>query len=179
MSYHSLLLRSLEATMFIPLAVRVSCVGMPMSGRVKDYMEREFFEIDIEASALEASKTMMAKSSDYLLVLDRERPVGIVTDLDLVMKVMATEKEPSEVKVSEIMSTPLIMIDPDATFEEAKETLIEHGIRRLPVARDNIFYGLFTGRDLGKHFQEYEERVAGDIVKHMSLVSRLLGRVGY
>ena len=75
-----------------------------MSGRVKDYMEREFFEIDIEASALEASKTMMAKSSDYLLVLDRERPVGIVTDLDLVMKVMATEKEPSEVKVSEIMS---------------------------------------------------------------------------
>jgi CBS domain-containing protein len=154
-------------------------MGMSMSGRVKDYMERDFFEIDIEASALEASKTMMAKSSDYLLVLEKERPVGIVTDLDLVLKVMATEKDPSKVKVSEIMSTPLIMIDPDATVEEAIEVLIEHGIRRLPVARDDIFYGLFTGRDLGKHFQEYEERVAGDIIKHMSLVSRLLGRVGY
>jgi CBS domain-containing protein len=137
-------------------------------------MEREIATIGMDISASEASKLMMAKNVDYLIVFEKDVPAGIVTDRDLVRKIMVKDKEASKTVVSEIMSSPLITIDPDATVDEAVQIMIEKDIRRLPVRRDSILYGVFTGRGLGRHLKEYEEAVAGDLIKHMSLVSRIL-----
>ena len=142
-----------------------------MSYLIKDYMIKEIATIDVENSAAEASKMMLDKVVGYLIVLENGQPAGIVTEKDLVLKVMAKEKEPSKVKASEIMSTPLITIDPDATVEDAVKTMVQHGIRRLPVVRDSIIYGMFTSRDLAKHFNEYEDRITKDIIRSMSMVS--------
>ena len=127
--------------------------------------------VDAEASAVIASKTMMENNVGYLIVLKNDQPAGIVTEKDLVVKVMAKEIEPSKIKVYEVMSTPMITIDPDATVEDAVITMAEHGIRRLPVVRDGILYGIFTSRDLAKHFKEYEDRVTQNIVRSMATLS--------
>jgi CBS domain-containing protein len=109
-----------------------------MSYRVKNFMRSEIVTIDVEASAFEASKIMAEKGIGYLIALKKCQPIGIVTERDLVQKVMANKKDPSKVKVSEFMSTPLITIDPDASIGDAASTMAEKGIRRLPVVRDNI-----------------------------------------
>lgn len=70
-----------------------------------------------------------------------------------------------------LMSQPLVTVDPDATVEEAMKIMAKHGIRKLPVVRDTILYRIFTARDLAKHFHEYEDRVAREKIRGMSLFS--------
>jgi CBS domain-containing protein len=137
-------------------------------------MSKEIATVEVGASAAEAPKLMAGKRVGYLIALDKAQPVGIVTERDLVMKVMAKDKDPSKVKISEIMSAPLITIDLDATVEEAVKTMAKHGIRRLPVVRDNVIYGVFTTRDLTKHFSEYEDRVTRDIISAQAFYSTSL-----
>jgi len=142
-----------------------------MSYHVKDYMRKDIVTLDTGASAFEASKKMAEKDVGYIIVLERGQPVGIVTERDLVMKIMAKEKDPLKTKIYECMSTPLITIDVDATVEEAVKTMATYGIRRLPVVHENIIYGVFTARDLAKHFSEYEDKVAKDIIWRMAVFS--------
>jgi len=132
-------------------------------------MTKEIPTIDAEVSALEASKVMAAKNDAYLIVLGKAQPVGIVTEGDLLRKVMAKQLDPSAVKISEIMSAPLITIDPDEAVNAAVKVLIDHDIRRMPVVRDSIIYGVITMRDLVKHFNEYNDRVVRDIFRSMTL----------
>ena len=142
-----------------------------MSYRVKDYMRRDIVTVDIESSAVDASKLMLEKEVGCLIVLKNDQLAGIVTERDLVSRVMAKEKDPSKTPVSDFMSAPLITIDVDSSLEDAVKTMVEHGIRRLPVVHDNIIYGVFTARDLAKHFNEYEDRVTKDIIRSMSFIS--------
>jgi len=140
-----------------------------MSFLVKNYMNKSVRTVDMEASVAEASRIMMERRIGYLIALENTRPVGIVTGCDLVVRVMARERDPSKIRVSEVMSTPLVVLDPDTTVEDAARTMAKHGKRRLPVVRGDRLYGVFSAWDLAKHFNEYEDRVARDIVGSMPL----------
>ena len=135
--------------------------------RVKDYMRKDISTISTEASAIEASKTMSTNKVGYIIALEKGRPIGIVTEKDLVLKVMAEDKNPKEINVSEFMSSPLVTIDPDQSIEEAVETMKKHGFRRLPVVKGGIIYGIFTARDLVDHFEEFEYKLTSDLVRFM------------
>ena len=142
-----------------------------MAYQVKTYMNKLIPTIMVDASALEASKEMLSKHRGYLIVLEKGRPNGILTERDLVRKVLAMEKDPRKVTASEVMSAPLITVDPDSSIEDAVGLMAKHGIRRLPVVREGILYGMFSARDLAQHFQEYEDRVTRDIIRGLSFVS--------
>jgi CBS domain-containing protein len=136
---------------------------------VKDYMRKDVSTISTEASATEASKTMSTNKVGYVIVLEKDRPIGIVTERDLILKVMAEEKDPKETKTRDCMSSPLVTIDPDKSIEEAVEVMKKHEFRRLPVVKGDIMYGIFTARDLVEHFDEYEERLARSLIRFMPL----------
>ena len=142
-----------------------------MSYLVKEYMRKDVPTIDSDASALQASKLMVEKTVGHLIVLHNAKPAGIITERDLVSKLLAREKDPSKTKTSQLMSTPLITVDPDASVEEAVRTMVRHKVRRLAVVRGGIIYGMFTARDLAKNFNDYEDRVTKDIIKHMATFS--------
>jgi CBS domain-containing protein len=135
--------------------------------QVKDYMRKDISTINSEAPTNEASKLMSKDKVGYLIVLENGTPVGIVTERDLVLKVMAIDRDPKTVKVSECMSSPLITIDPDKSIEDTVEVMKKNGFRRLPVVKNNIIYGIFTARDLTEHFEEFEKRLVVDIVRFM------------
>lgn len=132
---------------------------------VKNYMRKNISTISTEASATEASKTMSTDKVGYIIALEKGRPVGIVTERDLVLKVMAEDRNPNETKISECMSSPLVTIDPDSHIEEAVEIMKKHGFRRLPVVKNSIIYGIFTARDLVDHFEEFEYKLMSDLVR--------------
>ncbi|MCX6655642.1 MAG: CBS domain-containing protein [Candidatus Bathyarchaeota archaeon] len=134
---------------------------------VKNYMRKDISTISTEALATEASKTMLTDKVGYIIVLEKGRPVGIVTERDLVLKVMAEDKNPKETKISECMSSPLVTIDPDKNIEEAVESMKKHGFRRLPVVKNDIIYGIFSARDLVEHFEEFEDKLTRDLVRFM------------
>jgi len=132
---------------------------------VRDYMRKDISTIDIDASVFEASMMMSSDKVCYVIVRDKNQPVGIVTMNDLVLKIMVKDKDSKTVKVSECMSSPLITIDPDRSVEEAVELMKKHGFKRLPIVKNNTIYGIFCVKDLIEHYDEFERRLVTDIIR--------------
>ena len=102
-----------------------------MSYYVKDYMDKEFPTLEIEASVVDAAKLLVAKNKGYVIVLEKGKPYGIVTEFDLVTKILAAEKDPKRMVLKQIASTPLISIDPDEDLLKASELMQAKGIKRV------------------------------------------------
>ena len=79
-----------------------------MSYLVKNFMKKDVITIDVGGSAAGVSKLMSEKNVGCLVVLERAQLAGIVTERDLITRVMAQGKDPFKTKVSEFMSSPLI-----------------------------------------------------------------------
>ena len=137
-----------------------------MTYLIKDMMTKEVVTVDSEDTIEEASKVMAEKRRGYAVVLRAGRPVGMVTERDFVWKLIAKGKSPSKVKVSEVMSSPIIAVDPDADLSTAVEIMEKHQIRRLPVIKDGIIYGIITTRDIVNHFNEYVKKAMIEVTRY-------------
>jgi len=129
-------------------------------------MRKEIVTVNEETSAAEASKNMREKGEGCAIILRKGTPLGIVTERDITWKVAANGLDPESVKVSEIMSTPLITIDPDASLIEAAKLMEEHKIRRLAVARKGILHGVLTAIDIARNLEGYVESEVRNILRY-------------
>ena len=100
-----------------------------------------------------------------LIVEKYNTPVGIVTERDIVNRVLARDLDPSKIKVSEIMSSPLVSVDPDDDLLKASELMQEHKVRKLAVMRNDIIYGIITANDISQHCGDYVDRSIRDIYR--------------
>ncbi len=86
-----------------------------------------------------------------IVITDGNEPVGIVTDRDLVTRVLGNEMDPTEATASDVMSDDLTTVDQGAGFYQAVELMSEHGVRRLPVCNDDDeLVGIITLDDLSE-----------------------------
>ena len=136
-----------------------------MSYAVKSYMDKNFYTIGEDTTVTEAAKVMAEKKSDYLIVLKEGKPAGIVTEDDFLTKILAKEANPSTVKVSSVMSKPLITIEPDDDLLKAAEVMREHNIRKLPVVRTGIIYGIITATNVSSSCGTYVDKSIKDIIR--------------
>jgi CBS domain-containing protein len=136
-----------------------------MSYRVKDYMDKDFPSIGLDTSVVEASKALAQAGMSYIIVLEKGKPKGMLTEDDLVKKVLAAEKDPRGMKVADIMSFPLITVDPDEDLIKASELMQKNGIKRLPVIKEGIIYGVLTSQDIAQKCGAYVEKSVRDILR--------------
>jgi signal-transduction protein with cAMP-binding, CBS, and nucleotidyltransferase domain len=101
-----------------------------------------------ELTVLEATQTMAEKRIGSLLVLDAGEMVGIVTETDVVRKVIAAGLSARSTSVGAVMNAPLIQIDIDDSARDASRLMAEKRIRHLAVTEDNKVVGLLSLRDL-------------------------------
>lgn len=113
-------------------------------------MSSPVITVDINDKAMDAARIMVKNRIGSTVVVERETAVGIVTERDLLERILALGKDPSTVSVREIMSSPLIKIDKEATILEAIRNMRHHNIRRLVVMDDDRLVGLVTERDILK-----------------------------
>jgi CBS domain-containing protein len=114
---------------------------------VKDIMSREIVTIAPEASMAEAARIMGEKHIGSLIVTKYDTPVGIVTERDLLSKVLATGKNLKEEKVEAAMSYPLITIGPAVKIKEAAKIMVQKK-GRLAVFDCGKLVGILTASDL-------------------------------
>jgi len=95
----------------------------------------------------EVAKVMDSAGVGAVVVIDDDRPVGIVTDRDLVRRGLARGLS-SDARVDNVMSTPLVTIDADFDLHDAYAVFRAHSVRRLAVVRDGRFVGMLTVDDL-------------------------------
>jgi signal-transduction protein with cAMP-binding, CBS, and nucleotidyltransferase domain len=116
---------------------------------IGEVMKRNPTMIDITATVAKAAKVMCQEGVGSVIILDHNKPIGIVTEEDINCKVVAKDLKPSKVHVNEIMSTPLITVSADKTSGDAARMMVKNKVRRLPVVdeRDKVI-GIVTVRDL-------------------------------
>ncbi|MET1125219.1 MAG: CBS domain-containing protein [Archaeoglobaceae archaeon] len=116
---------------------------------VKEVMTREVCTINKEDTVHKLARKMIEFGVGSAVVVENGKPVGIVTEKDLIAKVVARNKTPSKVKVKDVMSHPLITITPSTSLVEAARLMMKRGIRRLPVV-DNSgnLVGIITDNDI-------------------------------
>jgi CBS domain-containing protein len=135
---------------------------MTMS-QVKHVMRETVNTITAEATVLDATKIMGTGS--YVIILETGKPIGIVTERDVIDKVVVPDREPQSVTVTEIMSTPVITIEPDEDLVTASNVMRDHKITKLLVTRGDIVYGIITDMIMSRHFQSYIDRVIRDMIR--------------
>jgi CBS domain-containing protein len=113
-------------------------------------MTKRVLTIESQETVFEAAKLMSQKEVGDLIVVDNEMPVGIVTERDFVRRIMARGKT-LDTKVSDVMSSPLVTISPDASVKEAARKMVKHRIRRLPVLKEHKLMGIIVVSDFARH----------------------------
>jgi len=134
--------------------------------KVSEAMDEEIVTVDENTSVTEAAAKMSEKGKGCVIVLRQCRPVGMVTERDVTYKVVAKGLNPRKVKVGEIMSTPLIEVDPDADLVTAAKIMEKHKIRRLAVVRKGILYGVISALDIARNLEGYVESEVRKILKY-------------
>jgi CBS domain-containing protein len=111
-------------------------------------MTRKMVNIEAGASAIEAAKLMTHHKIGSVFVKQQDRIVGIVTEPDIVRKVVGAERVPYYIPVEDIMSSPVIGIDGRRSVTDAADLMEQHGTRHLAVFKGESIVGVLSVRDL-------------------------------
>jgi CBS domain-containing protein len=126
--------------------------------------------ISPDANVREAAKLMQSKHIGCLVVIDDFRPIGILTDRDIVLKVVVSEKKPEETAVKEIMTTSPTMVNVNYDLLDAVRLMRNRGVRRLPVVDEHRhLLGIVTMDDVLTAFGDEVGDLAGAVQKEFDL----------
>ena len=119
-----------------------------MSIEVKDIMIDKVVTIAADTMVRDAVKLMNKHDIGCLVVIEKGKPIGIVTERDMLKRVLAESEELENIKVQEVMSKPLTVGKPDMEIESAAEIMFAKKIKKLPITENGKLIGLVTLTDL-------------------------------
>ncbi|MBA7708331.1 hypothetical protein ES703_117229 [subsurface metagenome] len=111
-------------------------------------MSSPVITIDVEASVKEATRSMIDHKIGSILVTKLGKPAGIVTERDLIERIVEPSRDPSKTKIEEIMSAPLITISKETGILVAMRKMREYEISRLVVMDDGTLLGILSEKDI-------------------------------
>lgn len=136
-----------------------------MHHTIRDAMTEGPTTIELGTPAAEAARIMKTENVGSLPVMEGGKIVGVVTDRDLAIRVLAEGKN-VETPVGEIASTDVVTVDPQQSLEEAARLMAEHQLRRLPVCeKDGKLVGILAQADLA---QSGQDTLTGETVQQIS-----------
>ncbi|MBS3052502.1 MAG: CBS domain-containing protein [Candidatus Aenigmarchaeota archaeon] len=119
-----------------------------MNMQVKDVMKTQVVIARPDANIREAAKIMTDLDIGCLVVLDKDKIVGILSETDVLKKIVAQGADPEKTKVEDIMTKDVVTIDMDKNIEDVAEMMVEKKLKRLPVVNDGKLVGIITATDL-------------------------------
>ena len=135
----------------------------------KDVVEKEFLSLSRETSALEAAQQMKAKRHGYAIIASSTgSPEGIVTEWDYLSKIVAEGRDPSRVKLGDIMTSDLVSVDANVGLDQVAQLMTQKGIRRVLVLKDRKVIGVITAAIMLSRLKEYVDKVSSTIARLQS-----------
>jgi len=116
---------------------------------LKEVMDYSILSVNSTVPAYEAAKLMEESPIGAIVVLENKVPVGIVTNKDLSVKIIA-HSFPADTPIRRVMSSPLISITPQTDLETAAELMTSRKIRKLPVIEDDEVIGIVIASEIHK-----------------------------
>ena len=117
---------------------------------VKDVMTAGPTSIATDAMVVEAARRMLAEDVGSLPVVDGDSLVGMITDRDVVLQVVARDLDPNKVPVSNVCSEGPVTAQPDEPLDDALARMAKEQVRRLPVVTDGRLVGILAQADIAR-----------------------------
>ena len=121
-----------------------------MSTMVRDVMTPTPTAIAGDETVVEAARRLVSENVGSLPVIDGDKVVGMVTDRDLVINVLAKDLDPHLVRISEVCSEHPITVAPDEELDTALQRMAKEQVRRLPVVEDGRLVGILAQADIAR-----------------------------
>ena len=121
-----------------------------MTLRVEDVMVKEVIEIDANVTIIEAAGVMNKFEIGCLIAVRKGKVSGILTERDLLKRVVAEGKDASKIKVRDIMTSPLVVAEPKMDLSEAVRLMFQMKIKKLPVVEGKRLVGLLSLTDVAR-----------------------------
>lgn len=138
----------------------------------RDIMSKKVITVESNLSAVDIAKLMDKNKVSSVIVTKDEKPYGIITERDMLSKVSAQNKKPSEIKTTEIMSSPLVVVSPSTLVDEVAEKMILNKVRRVIVSDTEQPLGIITVTDFVKHLhsmlkstEDYKKELYQDLIE--------------
>ena len=136
-----------------------------MGTSIKEVMTRDVRAYEPNATVADAAKVMAQEDVGPVPIVEEGRLVGIVTDRDIVVRVVAEGRDPNATTVREIASTELVTVAPDDDLDEALHLLAERQVRRLPVVEGDRLVGIVAQADVARLGKDKQ---TGEVVEEIS-----------
>jgi len=121
-----------------------------MSLKVEDAMVKEVMTIDENSTVKEVAEVMNKFGIGCLIAVRKGKAMGIITERDLLKRVVAEARDSTKTKVKDIMSSPLVVVEPSMDLEEAIRLMFKMKIKKLPVVNEKRLVGLVTLTDIAR-----------------------------
>jgi len=115
---------------------------------ISDIMSSPVVTIDKKAKVRDAAQLMTEKRIGSIIITEDGRPVGIITERDVLERVVSPSRDPTMTETGEVMSSPLITIQREKGILEAMRKMREHDISRLVVMDDGTMVGIVSEKDI-------------------------------
>ncbi len=122
--------------------------GIESEVPISEIMNQCVIELDVSSNVFEVANAMIENGVGSIILTKDEQAVGIITERDIVGKVITKDAPPSSVKAGEIMSSPIISAEPSSSVIDASKIMVKSNIRRLAVAKGGDIVGIITDRDI-------------------------------
>jgi CBS domain-containing protein len=116
--------------------------------QVRDLMVSSVVTIEPATSIVDAARRMIQEEKGPLPVVEGESPVAMVTDRDIIARVVAEGRDPNSVKVEDIATRELVTIGPDQDVEEARQLMDQHELDRILVVEGERLVGIISEADI-------------------------------
>jgi CBS domain-containing protein len=134
-------------------------------GQIRDLMTLNPTACEPSTTVVDAAKKMAQEDVGPIPVVEGDRLVGLVTDRDIVLRVVAEGRDPSSTTIGEIATSSLETVSPDEDLDSALQKMASAQVRRLPVVEDGRLVGLVAQADIAR---EGDDRRTGDTVQSIS-----------
>ena len=137
-----------------------------MPKTVREVMTSNPCSIDADKSVAYAAKMMRDEDVGIAPIVEGDRLVGVLTDRDIAVRVVAEGRDPEQVKAAEVASRDVVTLDPEQDLDEALRLMARHQVRRLPVVEeDGRLVGVVAQADVAR---VADERHTGEVVEQIS-----------
>ncbi|MFB0560543.1 MAG: cyclic nucleotide-binding/CBS domain-containing protein [Candidatus Lokiarchaeia archaeon] len=119
-----------------------------MPVKIEDIMIKDVLTVDVSDNVLNATIKMNEREVGCVVAVDEGKPIGVLTERDILRRIVVEKRDAEKTKVKEIMSTPLISGSPEMKLEDAIKTIILKRVKKLPILSNEKLVGIITLFDI-------------------------------
>jgi CBS domain-containing protein len=139
-----------------------------VSLKVRDYMIKQLITFGKNDSIVEICQSMAEHSISCVIILEKGKPVGVVTERDIIKKIVSKKMIVDSMKARDVMSTRLFTVSEDENIFNIAKIMEKNHIRRLPVMKGKKLVGLITQTDLVKAMSDIAIKMNEQLVKFIT-----------